>query len=169
LLDAILFEQRGIPAVALITEPFTAACNALADMRSMPNYRFVTLPHPITKLTKAEIAALAESLVDRVEQLLTTNDTLTRRATQHESVSTALEALNRSLGDPLRADGANLTITQIGQNSLQFELHVTDAACVECIMPSPFLFTLFAERTRQELGETWKIELIDPRTARRTP
>jgi DNA topoisomerase VI subunit B len=163
LLDAIVFEQLGIPAVALITEPFMATCNALADMRSMPSYQFVTLPHPITSMTKTQIDALAETIAPQVEKLLTTNYTLIRTTTTKQSLEVALIALNQSLGDPLRADGADLTITQIGPTHLQFQLHVDNAACAECVMPTPFLHQLFTERTRHELGDTWTIQLVDPR------
>ncbi len=129
----------------------------------MPNYPFVVLPHPITSMTKLEIASLAEAITDRVEQQLTQNYVLTRSDVLVRSVQQTIQELNCELQEPLRADGADLLITQSGETELQFELVLEGASCSDCIMPTKFLHDLFEKRTKQALNEAWTIRLIDPR------
>ena len=70
MLDAILLEQQGVPAVAIVTEPFVATARAMAESWGMAGYRFVTTPHPIANLTAAELDARADALVEPVLELL---------------------------------------------------------------------------------------------------
>ena len=70
MLDAILFEQRGVPAVAVVTEPFLATGRAMAALHGMPDYAFVVVPHPFGSLTAEEVQARADAAVDRIEALL---------------------------------------------------------------------------------------------------
>jgi hypothetical protein len=69
-LDAILLEQRGVPAVAIVTEPFRATARAMAESWGLPGYRFVETPHPIANLTDKELDARADALVAPVLELL---------------------------------------------------------------------------------------------------
>jgi len=71
-LDAILFERAGVPAVAVVTEPFTATGEAMAASWGMAGYRFVVTPHPIANLTADELDARADRLVRPVAGLLRT-------------------------------------------------------------------------------------------------
>jgi len=71
-LDGILAERAGLPAVALITEPFHTTGEAMAASWGLPRYRFVEMPHPIGRLTEPEIAAAARALVESVVDLLRT-------------------------------------------------------------------------------------------------
>ncbi len=114
-------------------------------------------------MTKAQIASLAEAVTDEVEQRLTQNYVLSRAEVLVRSVEEAIEDLNRELGDPLRADGADLRITQCGETELQFELLLDAAACRDCIMPTTFLRELFDKRAKQALNDAWTTHLIDPR------
>lgn len=70
MLDAILLERQGVPAVAVVTEPFAATARAMAQSWGLPDYRFVTIPHPIANLTEAELDARADALVEPVLALL---------------------------------------------------------------------------------------------------
>ncbi len=70
MLDAILFERQGVPAVAIITDPFKATGDAMAASWGMSGYRFVDTPHPIANLTEKELDARAERLVEPVAALL---------------------------------------------------------------------------------------------------
>ena len=70
MLDAILFERAGVPAVAIVTEPFRATGEAMASSWGMPGYRFVETPHPIANLSDKELDARADQLVERVLALL---------------------------------------------------------------------------------------------------
>jgi hypothetical protein len=71
-LDAILMEARGVPAVAIVTEPFRATGDAMAAAWGMAAYPFLAMPHPIANLTAAEIADRADALGDAVAALLVT-------------------------------------------------------------------------------------------------
>jgi len=69
-LDAITFEKRGIPAAVVITKPFVATADAMARLAGMPGYPVAVIPHPIGSLGSAEIAARADSIGSRIEELL---------------------------------------------------------------------------------------------------
>lgn len=45
--DALAAERIGVPAVAIVTEPFVASATEIARIEGLPGYRFVTIPHPI--------------------------------------------------------------------------------------------------------------------------
>jgi hypothetical protein len=69
-LDAISFEKRGVPAAAVITEPFLPTAEAMARMAGMPGYPVAVVPHPIGPLGPAEVVARADAIAARVEALL---------------------------------------------------------------------------------------------------
>jgi hypothetical protein len=68
-LDAILFEQRGVPAVAIVTDVFRATGEAMAASWGLAGYRFVETPHPIANLTDKELDERADALVEPVIEL----------------------------------------------------------------------------------------------------
>ncbi len=70
MLDAILFERAGAPAVAVVTEPFRATGEAMATSWGMPGYRFLDVPHPIANLGAKDLDARADRLVEQVLALL---------------------------------------------------------------------------------------------------
>jgi len=72
-LDAILFERAGVPAVAVVTEPFRATGDAMASSWGLPGYRFVLTPHPVANLTARELDDRADALVAPVAALLRTS------------------------------------------------------------------------------------------------
>ena len=72
MLDGILLERAGVPAVAIITEPFHATGIAMAQSWGVPAYRFLEMPHPIGRLTPDEVKAAARRLVEPVVDLLLT-------------------------------------------------------------------------------------------------
>jgi len=69
-LDAIAFEKRGIPAVAIITEPFISTAEAMARLAGMAGYPVAVIPHPVGSLGAEEIAARADAIALQVERLL---------------------------------------------------------------------------------------------------
>jgi hypothetical protein len=69
-LDAILFERLGIPAIAVVTEPFRPTGEAMATSWGMPGYRFLEVPHPIANLDDKELDERADRLVEEVLKLL---------------------------------------------------------------------------------------------------
>ena len=70
MLDAISFEKRGIPAVAIITEPFIPTAAASAEMSGMPGYPHAVIPHPVGSLSPEEVRSRADAVASRVETLL---------------------------------------------------------------------------------------------------
>jgi hypothetical protein len=69
-LDAILLEQQGVPAIAVITEPFRETGRAMAQSWGIPGFRFLETPHPIANATEGELDARADRLVEPVLALL---------------------------------------------------------------------------------------------------
>jgi hypothetical protein len=69
-LDAILLEHRGVPAIAIVTDVFRATGAAMAASWGMAGYRFVETPHPIANLTDKELDERADALVEPVIELL---------------------------------------------------------------------------------------------------
>jgi hypothetical protein len=69
-LDAILFERAGVPAIAIVTEPFRPTGEAMATSWGLPGYRFLDMPHPIANLDAKELDARADRLVEPVLALL---------------------------------------------------------------------------------------------------
>jgi hypothetical protein len=71
-LDALMFEERGIPGIALVTEPFRQTGTAMAATWGLPAFRFLDVPHPIANLADKDIDERVERLVPLVVALLTT-------------------------------------------------------------------------------------------------
>ena len=71
MLDGILLEKAGIPAVSIVTEPFRVTGEEMAKSWGVPEYRFLDMPHPIANLTDQEIEEQVEKLLASVEWLLT--------------------------------------------------------------------------------------------------
>jgi hypothetical protein len=69
-LDGILMEQAGVPAAAIVTEPFEVTGRAMAEQWGLPYYTFLLMPHPTANLTDAELDARAEAIVPEVVRLL---------------------------------------------------------------------------------------------------
>ncbi len=72
MLDGILLEKAGIPAVSIVTEPFIPTGQAMAANWGLPRYKFVAMPHPIANLTEAELNSRADKLVEQVVALVQT-------------------------------------------------------------------------------------------------
>ncbi len=70
MLDAIRFEKRGIPAVAIITEPFVPTARALVELAGMPDHRFVVMPHPFGSVDLAEVHRRGDAAMSAIERLL---------------------------------------------------------------------------------------------------
>jgi hypothetical protein len=69
-LDAILMERAGTPAIGIVTEPFRATGEAMATAWGMAGYPFLATPHPIANLQDKELDERADRLLDAVEALL---------------------------------------------------------------------------------------------------
>ena len=67
MLDAILMEEQGVPAIAIVTTPFRNTGETMARSWGLPDYAFLDTPHPIANLTAAELDARADALAAAVE------------------------------------------------------------------------------------------------------
>jgi len=69
-LDALLMEEQGVPAVALITEPFRPTAAAMAATWGLPRFRFLATPHPIATLADKDLDERAAQLAPLVLGIL---------------------------------------------------------------------------------------------------
>ena len=69
--DAILIEQRGIAATAIITDQFVLTVQAMAQASGRPDFPFAVIPHPISHNTEAVLRAKAASAVQQCVAMLT--------------------------------------------------------------------------------------------------
>jgi hypothetical protein len=69
-LDAIQFEKRGLPAAAIVTEPFVLTGRSIAELSRMSGYPFAVVPHPFGSIDLAEVQARADAITPEVERLL---------------------------------------------------------------------------------------------------
>ena len=70
MLDAILMEEQGVPAIAIVTAPFRNTGRAMAESWGKPGYPFLDTPHPIANLGDADLDARADRLAEEVEEWL---------------------------------------------------------------------------------------------------
>ena len=70
LLDAVILEKAGMPAIPIITDAFDATAKEMAELWGVPEFRYVMMPHPLASLTAAEMELRASGLIDRVLGLL---------------------------------------------------------------------------------------------------
>jgi len=69
-LDAILMEQQGVPAVAIVTAPFRKTGEAMAASWGAPDYAFLDCQHPIGNLAEPDLDKIADTLAESVERLV---------------------------------------------------------------------------------------------------
>jgi hypothetical protein len=63
--DAILAEQAGIRATAIMTDRFVPTAQVMAQVSGMPGHPFAVIPHPISNNSDA---VLQEKATDAVQQ-----------------------------------------------------------------------------------------------------
>ena len=170
MLDAVRFEELGLPAAAILTEPFTATGKVMAELQGFAGYPFATVPHPVASLTHEQVTALADAVTATVESLLLSGGADTPPTAAGGSGTAAaggvarpsLEDVVEGLAEGLRADRADLTAEQSGSKII-FRLHIPDEACAECVMPSSMLVPVLQRRVDAELGPGLVVVLDDPR------
>jgi hypothetical protein len=70
LADGIVLERAGVPAVSICTDAFVVPARAMADVYGMPEFEFVTIPHPIASLGPAEIEANVAPVIADIVRIL---------------------------------------------------------------------------------------------------
>lgn len=70
MLDGILLERDGVPAVSIVTDLFVETGEAMAKSWGVPGYQFLSLLHPIANLTDWELDQRARDIVPKIVELL---------------------------------------------------------------------------------------------------
>ena len=70
MLDAVILEKAGIPAVPIFTDAFESTAKEMAELWGVPEFRFVMMPHPLGSLNADDLAQRATALADPVLDLL---------------------------------------------------------------------------------------------------
>ncbi len=70
MLDGILFEKQGVPAASIVTDEFIETGSAMAKTWGLPDYKFLSMPHPTANLTEEELDQRAQEIAPEVAQLL---------------------------------------------------------------------------------------------------
>ncbi len=165
MLDAVRFEELGVPAAAILTEPFRTTGLVMAELQGFADYPFATVPHPVASLSAEQVTVLADAVTPVVERLLldgATGAPPTESSDGAGAEQSSLDNVVEALAEGLRADRADLTAERSG-NRITFRLHVPDEACAECVMPSSMLVPILQRRVDDELGSGLVVVLDDPR------
>ena len=71
--DGIVLEQAGVPAAVVTTDAFTASADAMARVRGVPGYKYLTVPHPMANLTEDGVREKAEAAAAGIVGMLTSH------------------------------------------------------------------------------------------------
>ena len=74
--DAVAFEQRGVPTVQIITDEFVDLNERIANSNGYDEMPIVTIEHPTRYLSQEEVARTAERIRWSVQTMLTCEDCL---------------------------------------------------------------------------------------------
>jgi hypothetical protein len=69
-LDAVILEKAGIPAIPIVTNAFESTAKEMAELWGVPGFRFVMMPHPLGSLTSDAINVRGSELLDPLLSLL---------------------------------------------------------------------------------------------------
>ena len=70
MLDGIVFEKVGMPAASIVTDVFEGTGHAMAQSWGVPEYKFLSMPHPIANLSEADLDARARTIAPEIVTLL---------------------------------------------------------------------------------------------------
>lgn len=65
-----MLEKVGLPAIPIITDAFESTAKEMAELWGVPDFQFVTMPHPLASLTPHDVEQRAQALVRTVLTLL---------------------------------------------------------------------------------------------------
>jgi hypothetical protein len=68
--DAILAEQAGIMATAIVTDRFIPTAQVMAQVSGMPGHPFAVIPHPISHNSNVELREKAADAVQQCARIL---------------------------------------------------------------------------------------------------
>jgi Fe-S cluster biogenesis protein NfuA len=80
----------------------------------------------------------------------------------------AVQAAVAELAPMLQADGADLTLVEANPATerIEMQLHVTDATCAECVLPTPLLEQVISDAISRRMPSEFELVLRDPRVTR---
>jgi hypothetical protein len=70
LADGIVLERAGVPTVSICTDAFVVPARAMAGVYGVPDFEFVTIPHPIASLGPVQIEASVREAIPDVVRIL---------------------------------------------------------------------------------------------------
>ncbi len=70
MLDSILLEKAGIPAITIVTDAFVETAKLMSSKWGIPEFRFLSVPHPVANLSDAELDRRADGVINDVVKLL---------------------------------------------------------------------------------------------------
>ena len=70
MLDSILLEKEGIPAISIVTDAFVETGNIMASNWGLAGFRFLSVPHPVANLNDKELDQRANDVVGEIVDLL---------------------------------------------------------------------------------------------------
>lgn len=70
MLDGIELERRGVPTAAIVTEPFQANAQTIAEAHGAQAYSWIVAPHPISNATPDELRDQAGRIFPELFRLL---------------------------------------------------------------------------------------------------
>jgi hypothetical protein len=82
--DAIVVENTGIAATAIITDRFAPTAQAMAQVLGMPDLPFAVIPHPISHNDGGELRVKAASAVQQCVVILTQPSRVPQTIGPHE-------------------------------------------------------------------------------------
>jgi hypothetical protein len=63
-------EREGVPAIGVMTARFVSAAELMCRVLGMPDYKFVTIGHPISSAPDEQLSAYARETVKQARGLL---------------------------------------------------------------------------------------------------
>ncbi len=70
MLDSILLEKAGIPAITIVTDAFVETGKLMSSKWGIPEFRFLSVPHPVANLSDAQLDRRADGVINDVVKLL---------------------------------------------------------------------------------------------------
>ena len=70
MLDSILCEKKGIPAITIVTDAFFETGKLMASKWGVDEFQFLAVPHPVANLSDADLERRADGVIDDVVKLL---------------------------------------------------------------------------------------------------
>jgi hypothetical protein len=68
--DGTIFERKGLQTVAIVTDTFHRAGDAMARVQGFRDYRYASMTHPISSLDDAQIRDRAREVLPQVLAVL---------------------------------------------------------------------------------------------------